>query len=56
MHRAVDELLSNSDVDVVLNLTIPQAHYEVTKKTLLAGISILIVKNLCPFPLIKEKN
>ena len=35
--QSVDELLSNSDVDVVLNLTIPQAHYEVTKKTLLAG-------------------
>jgi len=35
--QSVDELLSNSDVDVVLNLTIPQAHYEVTKKTLLTG-------------------
>ena len=35
--QSVDELLSNSDVDVVLNLTIPQAHYEVTKKILLAG-------------------
>jgi len=35
--QSVDELLSNSDVDVVLNLTIPQAHYEITKKTLLAG-------------------
>ena len=35
--QTVDELLSNSDVEVVLNLTIPQAHYEVTKKTLLAN-------------------
>ena len=35
--QTVDELLSNPDVDVVLNLTIPQAHYEVTKKTLLAN-------------------
>jgi len=35
--QSVDELLSNSEVDVVLNLTIPQAHYEITKKTLLAG-------------------
>ena len=35
--QSVDELLSNPDVDVVLNLTIPQAHYEVSKKTLLAN-------------------
>ena len=35
--QTVDELLSNPDVEVVLNLTIPQAHYEVTKKTLLAN-------------------
>ena len=35
--QSVDKLLSNQDVDVVLNLTIPQAHYEVTKKTLLAN-------------------
>ena len=35
--QSVEELLSNSDVDVVLNLTIPQAHYDVTRKTLLAG-------------------
>ena len=35
--QTVDELLSNKEVDVVLNLTIPQSHYEVTKKTLLAN-------------------
>ena len=35
--QSVDELLFNPEVEVVLNLTIPQAHYEVTKKTLLAG-------------------
>ena len=35
--QTVDELLSNPDVDIVLNLTIPQAHYEVTKKSLLAN-------------------
>ena len=37
----VDEILSNSEVDVILNLTIPQAHYEVSKKTLLANKHIL---------------
>ena len=35
--QTVDDLLSNPDVDVVLNLTIPQAHFEVSKKTLLAN-------------------
>ena len=35
--QTVDELLSNSDIDVVLNLTIPQAHYEISKKTLLSN-------------------
>ena len=35
--QTVDELLSNPNVDVILNLTTPQAHYEVTKKTLLAN-------------------
>ena len=35
--QTVEELLSNEDVDVVLNLTIPQSHYEIIKKTLLAN-------------------
>ena len=35
--QSVEELLSDPEVDVVLNLTIPQAHFEITKKTLLAN-------------------
>ena len=35
--HGVDSLLSSPDIDVVLNLTVPQVHYEVTKKILLAG-------------------
>jgi len=35
--QSVDVLLSNPDIDVILNLTVPQAHHEVTKKILLAG-------------------
>ena len=35
--QTVDELLNNDDVEIVLNITIPQAHYSVTKKTLLSG-------------------
>ena len=39
--QTVDELLCNPDVDVVLNLTIPQAHYDISKKTLFSGIKFL---------------
>jgi len=34
---SVDDLLADNQIEVVLNLTTPQAHYEVTKKTLLTG-------------------
>ena len=33
----VDDLLADNKIDIVLNLTTPQAHYEIIKKTLLAG-------------------
>ncbi len=33
----MDDLLANKDVDVVINLTIPDAHYSVTKRILEAG-------------------
>ena len=32
-----DELLKNSEVDVIVNLTIPSTHYAVTKDILTAG-------------------
>jgi predicted dehydrogenase len=35
--QSVDDLLANGDVDVVINLTIPDAHYGVTKRILEAG-------------------
>ena len=35
--KSVDDLLDDPAIDVVLNLTTPQAHYETIKKTLLAG-------------------
>jgi predicted dehydrogenase len=35
--QGVDDLLANKDVDVVINLTIPDAHYAVTKRILEAG-------------------
>lgn len=35
--QGVDDLLANRQVDVVINLTIPDAHYAVTKRILEAG-------------------
>ena len=35
--QSVDDLLANKDVDVVINLTIPEAHFGVTKSILQAG-------------------
>jgi len=35
--QEVDDLLVDKKINIVLNLTTPQAHYEIIKKTLLAG-------------------
>jgi predicted dehydrogenase len=35
--ETVDDLLRAADVDVIVNLTVPAVHYEVTRKILLAG-------------------
>ena len=35
--KNVDDLLASKEIDIVLNLTTPQAHYETIKKTLLSG-------------------
>jgi len=43
---SVDELLTGRDVDVVLNLTIPQAHFEVSLAALEAGKSVFCEKPL----------
>ena len=34
---SVDEILLDSNIDIILNLTIPQAHYQVSKQALVAG-------------------
>lgn len=34
---SVDDLLAAEDIDVIVNLTIPSAHYPITKRTLEAG-------------------
>ncbi len=35
--RTVDELLASDDIDMIVNLTIPEAHYPVSKRILEAG-------------------
>lgn len=44
--QTVDELLANPDVDVVVNLTIPDAHYPVSKRILEAGKHVYSEKPL----------
>jgi predicted dehydrogenase len=34
---SVDELLEDKEIEIILNLTIPKAHYEIAKKSLEAG-------------------
>ena len=34
---SIDEMLSDPDIELVVNLTIPAAHYEINKKILEAG-------------------
>ena len=34
---SVDELLADESIEMVLNLTVPKAHYEINKKALLSG-------------------
>jgi predicted dehydrogenase len=44
--QTVDELLANPEVDVVVNLTIPDAHYPVSKRILEAGKHVYSEKPL----------
>jgi len=42
----VDELLNDSNIDIILNLTVPQVHYEINKKALLKGKNVYCEKPL----------
>lgn len=35
--QSVDDLLANDEIDIVVNLTIPEVHYKITKQILSAG-------------------
>ena len=43
---SVDDLLANEEIEIVLNLTPPKFHYEITKKALLAGKHVYTEKPL----------
>jgi predicted dehydrogenase len=43
----VDEILQDKEIEIILNLTIPRAHFEISQKTLLAGKHSYSEKPLC---------
>jgi predicted dehydrogenase len=46
VHASLDDLLADEEVDIVVNLTVHHAHYEVTKRTLEAGRHVYSEKPL----------
>ena len=50
--QTVKEILSNPEIDIILNITFPQAHYEVSKKILESGKHVYSEKPMS----IKYKN
>mgnify|MGYP001282714190 FL=1 len=44
---SVDEVLKDKDVEIILNLTIPKAHFEISEKALLSGKHSYSEKPLC---------
>ena len=42
----LDEMLSDKNVDIILNITAPQGHYPICKKALLAGKHVYVEKPL----------
>ena len=46
----VEELLARDDIEIIVNLTPPKAHYEITKKALEAGKHVYTEKTLTESP------
>ena len=47
---SVDDLLKRSDIDLVINLTVPNAHFAVSHAALTAGKHVFSEKPLCVTP------
>jgi predicted dehydrogenase len=45
-HASLDDLLADDDIDIVVNLTVHHAHYEITKRALEAGRHVYSEKPL----------
>jgi len=45
-HASLDDLLADDEVDIIVNLTVHQAHYEVTKRAIEAGRHVYSEKTL----------
>ena len=43
---SVNEILKDKEVEIILNLTIPKAHYEISKKALMNGKNVYSEKPL----------
>ncbi|SEB94405.1 Predicted dehydrogenase [Rhizobiales bacterium GAS188] len=48
--RSIDAVLASRDIDIVVNLTVPAAHFEVSQAALLAGKHVFGEKPLCVEP------
>ena len=51
--QSVDDLLANADIDLVINLTIPEAHFEVSERILHSGKHVYSEK---PFVLTRDEG
>ena len=48
-HTTVNEILKDQNIEVILNLTIPQSHYSVSKRVLNAGKHVYSEKPLATY-------
>ena len=51
VHASLDELLADDEIDIVVNLTVHHAHYEVTRSALEAGKHVYSEKPLALRPI-----
>ena len=47
--KSVNDLLKDEEIDLILNLTVPQSHYSVSKKVLMSGKHVYSEKPLATY-------